>query len=246
MLYTDLCRRGFTIFWIFPVSLLVGLVSIQNISLFWPGLVSNSVNESRTTLICPQKRYLDRHPWQSEVIQSFIPTVLVALLALLIPLILLLIAKKAHTITTLSALHDLIMTRYYKFLIVNVLVFFCVGTVAMQSILQSLNNVAGIKLIGIVSASFPSAGPFYVGWRMLYLFSRLSHTEHLAVIFTTAMHAGIELLLRESYISNIILNVLMILGSRGGSHSVQYSCAYSYFFQLPLIMYPSTSRQVTP
>ena len=31
--------RGFTLFWLFPVSLLVGLVSIQNISLFWPTLV---------------------------------------------------------------------------------------------------------------------------------------------------------------------------------------------------------------
>ncbi|KAF5338900.1 hypothetical protein D9611_008816 [Ephemerocybe angulata] len=154
---------GFTIFWLFPVSLLVGLVSIQNISLFWPSL----------------KHYLDHHPWQSEVIQSFLPTLLVALLALLIPLILLLIAKKAHTITTLSALHDLIMTRYYKFLIVNVLVFFCVGTAAMQSILQSFKNVAGMKLIEIVSASFPSAGPFYVGW----------------LIFTTAMHGGFEILL---------------------------------------------------
>ncbi len=31
---------AFTVFWLFPVSLLVGLVSIQNISVFWPGLVS--------------------------------------------------------------------------------------------------------------------------------------------------------------------------------------------------------------
>lgn len=34
--------RGFTLFWLFPVSLLVGLVSIQNISLFWPSLVNIS------------------------------------------------------------------------------------------------------------------------------------------------------------------------------------------------------------
>lgn len=31
--------RGFTVFWLFPVSFLVGLVSIQNISAFWPSLV---------------------------------------------------------------------------------------------------------------------------------------------------------------------------------------------------------------
>ena len=35
--------RAFTILWLFPVSLFVGLVSIQNISAFWPGLVSQNV-----------------------------------------------------------------------------------------------------------------------------------------------------------------------------------------------------------
>ncbi|KAF8170067.1 hypothetical protein BJ912DRAFT_998262 [Pholiota molesta] len=153
----------FTLFWLFPVSLLVGLVSIQNISLFWPSL----------------KTYLDRHAWQSEVLQSFIPTLLVALLALLIPLVLLLIAKKAHTITTLSALHDLMLTRYYKFLIVNVLIFFCVGTAALQSFLNSFRNPTHIDVLQTVSSSFPTAGPFYVGW----------------LIFTTAMHGGFEMAL---------------------------------------------------
>ncbi|KIP05154.1 hypothetical protein PHLGIDRAFT_108550 [Phlebiopsis gigantea 11061_1 CR5-6] len=171
---------GFTIFWVFPVTSIVGLVSIQNISAFWPGL----------------KNYLDHHEWQSEVLQSFVPTLLVALLALLIPLLLLLIAKKAHTILTLSALHDRILTRYYKFLIVNVLVFFCVGTAALQSFLVSFKSVAGEQLLQVVADSFPTAGPFYVGW----------------LIFTMGIHGGLELAL----------------------------------FGLPLILYPSTKRQVTP
>ncbi len=89
---------------------------------------------------------------------------LVSLLALLIPVILFFIAKKAHTITTLSALHDLILTRYYKFLVVNVLVFFCVGTAALQSFLLSFRSPASLNLIQVVADSFPSAGPFYVGW----------------------------------------------------------------------------------
>ncbi|CAL1712846.1 unnamed protein product [Somion occarium] len=171
---------AFTIFWVFPVSIFVGLVSIQNISAFWPGL----------------RHYLDNHQWEEELLQSFLPTLLVALLALLIPLILLLIAKKAHTISTLSALHDRIMTRYYKFLIVNVLVFFCVGTVALQSFLLSFKATTSLKLIEVVSDSFPTAGPFYVGW----------------LIFSMAMHGGFELTL----------------------------------FGLPLILYPSTKRQITP
>lgn len=108
---------------------------------------------------------------------------LVALLALLIPLILrestrvlvvwrssdgmlaaVLIAKRAHTIATLSALHDRIMTRYYKFLVVNVLVFFCVGTVALQSFLLSFKSIATDKVASVIAESFPVAGPFYVGW----------------------------------------------------------------------------------
>ncbi|KAI0697898.1 hypothetical protein BC835DRAFT_1336744 [Cytidiella melzeri] len=176
----DIGVWAFTIFWVFPVTSIVGLVSIQNISAFWPGL----------------KHYLDHHAWQSEVLQSFVPTILVAILTLLIPPLLLLIAKKAHTIITLSALHDRIMTRYYKFLIVNVLVFFCVGTAALQSFLVSFKSTSGEQILSDVSDSFPTAGPFYVGW----------------LIFTMAMHGGVELAL----------------------------------FGLPLIMYPSTKRQVTP
>ncbi|KAK2465349.1 hypothetical protein APHAL10511_002703 [Amanita phalloides] len=170
----------FTLFWLFPVSLLVGLMSIQNVSRFWPSL----------------KSYLDRHPWQEEIIQSLTPTILVALLALLIPIILFLIATKAQTITTLSALHDLILTRYYKFLVVNVLVFFCVGTAALQSFLLSFKSPNSLNLLQIVADSFPSAGPFYVGW----------------LIFSTAIHGCFE---------------LALVG-------------------LPLLMYPSTMRQVTP
>ncbi|KAJ7644186.1 hypothetical protein FB45DRAFT_897169 [Roridomyces roridus] len=156
---------AFTVFWLFPVSLLVGLVSIQNISAFLPALSA----------------YLARHAWEEDLIQSFVPTLLVSLLAFSIPPILLLIAKKAHTITTLSALHDLIMTRYYKFLVVNVLVFFCVGTAALQSILDSfkVNQTSRVDILQIVSQSFPTAGPFYVGW----------------MIFTTGMHGGFELAL---------------------------------------------------
>ncbi|KAG0700120.1 hypothetical protein DFH29DRAFT_933566 [Suillus ampliporus] len=154
---------GFTIFWLFPLSLFVGLVSIQSISTFWPTLYN----------------YLSSHPWEEEIIQSFLPTILISLLTILIPLILLLVAKKAHTITTLSAMHDRIMTRYYKFLIVNVLVFFCVGTAALQSFLTSFKNVSGSGIITIIADSFPTAGPFYVGW----------------LIFTTAIHGGFEIVM---------------------------------------------------
>ncbi|KAH9969775.1 hypothetical protein BC827DRAFT_1162697 [Russula dissimulans] len=154
----------FTLSWIFPVSLFVGLISIQNISAYWPSLAN----------------YLAHHPWEAQLLESLIPTILVSSLTLLIPLILLLIAKKVHTIVTLSSLQDCIMTRYYKFLIVNVLVFFCIGTAALQSFLVGFAiKEANRNALHILADSFPSAGPFYVGW----------------LIFTTAMHGGVELTL---------------------------------------------------
>ena len=132
-------------------------------------IISISFYLSILTLLV-QADYLARHPWEEELLQSFIPTLLVSLLTLLIPPILFLIAKKAHTFVTLSALHDCILRRYYRFLIVNVLVFFCIGTTTLQSFLVGFaTKETNRNALHILSDSFPSAGPFYVGWRAYYL-----------------------------------------------------------------------------
>lgn len=160
---------GFTLFWIIPVGALVALVSVDKISSFIPGLAS----------------YFDAHPYQKEVITAFLPTLIVALLAILVPMLLLLIGKQAHTILTLSRLHDTIMVRYYKFLVCNVLVFFCIGTTTLNAILDQIKLRPGggnvqqerTDFVKIVATSFPNAAPFYVGW----------------LVFQTAMHSGLEL-----------------------------------------------------
>jgi hypothetical protein len=51
-------------------------------------------------------------------------------------------------------MHDRIMTRSYKFLVVNVLVFFCVGTAALQSFLTLRTAVSGSGIINTVANSF--------------------------------------------------------------------------------------------
>ncbi|KAH8114732.1 DUF221-domain-containing protein [Phellopilus nigrolimitatus] len=183
----DLGVWAFTIAWVIPVSLLVALVSISNIATLIPGLM----------------KFLNKHEFLQELIESLLPTLLTSLLVLLIPLILLLIAKKAHTINTLSALHDRILTRYHKFLVANILLFFCVGVTALESFFTSFKS--SIDVLQVVGESFPSAGPFYVGW-----FDVL--TDLLKLFSQPAIHGGIELAL----------------------------------FGLPLIVYPSTKRQMTP
>ncbi|KAG8860888.1 hypothetical protein FRB96_003623 [Tulasnella sp. 330] len=149
----------FTLIWIIPVSSIVTLVSIQNLGSLWPAL----------------NRYLTKHPSKEDLLTNLLPTLLVTGLSILIPLLLLLIAKKAHNIVLLSKLHDQIMTRYYKFLVCNVLIFFCLGVGALQTFLTSFKQA--IDPLPVVASKFPDAAPFYVGW----------------LIFTTAMHAGLEL-----------------------------------------------------
>lgn len=82
-------------------------------------LVDWSMLLGLTLYICLvlQRDYLVRNPTAQDLITNLLPTLLVTGLAILIPLILLLIAKKAHNIVLLSKLHDQILTRYYKFLV---------------------------------------------------------------------------------------------------------------------------------
>lgn len=191
-----------------------------------------------------QKLYLDRHAWQGEIIQSFLPTMLVSLLALLIPVILFFIAKKAHTVTTLSALHDLILTRYYKFLVVNVLVFFCVGTAALQSFLLSFRSPTSLNLIQIVADSFPSAGPFYVGWcewfwclnpESFICYSDLFHLR--SWMFWTSFRYALR---------RCDMHIMIRPFPVGVGDFVTQTTMFWRTLQLPLLTYPSMRRQITP
>jgi len=162
-------HRVFTIFWIFPISLLVGLVSIQNISAVWPSLVRQPPRNVHTPNGLPQKDYLEKHELQSKVLQTFVPTLLVSVLTILIPQLLLFIAKRGHMVVTLSAAQNLAMTRYYKFLVVNVVVFFCIG----GSALVSIKDFPNWNVTNTIIHSFPSAAPFYVGWCKAFSYSSL-------------------------------------------------------------------------
>lgn len=68
---------AFTLFWIIPVSLLVGLVSLDNLS----------------ERIGALQRYLNRHPSQKALLSSLLPTCLVALLIILVPQLLMLLSQ---------------------------------------------------------------------------------------------------------------------------------------------------------
>jgi hypothetical protein len=111
--------------------------------------------------VLSQAGYLNKHPFTKSVLSNSLPTFLVSILAILFPLVLQLLAKKASALLTFSAQHDRIMVRYNKFLVCNLLVFFCIGAAALESLLTLFKS--GINLIELIAKSYPIAAPFYIG-----------------------------------------------------------------------------------
>ncbi|WVW82430.1 hypothetical protein I302_104440 [Kwoniella bestiolae CBS 10118] len=101
-------KAGATVWDIFPVSLLCALASLTNIAGF----------------IKPLQAFLNAHPKVASAITSLAPVILVALLTIAICPILLVIANKAETIVTRLGIHNSVLERFWKFLMVNGVVFF--------------------------------------------------------------------------------------------------------------------------
>ncbi|KAH7335584.1 hypothetical protein B0J17DRAFT_670686 [Rhizoctonia solani] len=140
----------FQIFWIFPISFITTLISIK------------SLEEA----IHPLAKFFGRHTQARSLLTGLVPTLLVAGLGLLIPVILFVIGRKAQTEVTFSGLHDGILIRYYKWLIMNIVVFFCIGLSSFQTFLNAFRKEIPDPF-QLVSSSFPAAAPFYAGWFIL-------------------------------------------------------------------------------
>ncbi|KAG8732546.1 hypothetical protein FRC11_012747, partial [Ceratobasidium sp. 423] len=135
----------FQIFWIFPISFITTLISIKSLEVAIPALAT----------------FFDRHTKARSLLTGLIPTLLVAGLGILIPVILFVIGRKAQTEVTFSGLHDGILTRYYKWLIMNI-----VGLASFQTFLNAFKKHIPDPF-QLVSSSFPAAAPFYAGWFIL-------------------------------------------------------------------------------
>ncbi|KAG8795439.1 hypothetical protein FRC12_014602 [Ceratobasidium sp. 428] len=138
---------AFQIFWIFPISFITGLVSIKSLEAVFP----------------PLKGFFERNPNAQNLITGLIPTLLVAGLGILIPVILFAIGRKAQTEVTFSGLHNGILIRYYKWLILNIVIFFCIGLTSFRTFLLAFRQKIPDPFV-VVSEAFPAAAPFYASW----------------------------------------------------------------------------------
>ncbi|CAE6538042.1 unnamed protein product [Rhizoctonia solani] len=140
----------FQIFWIFPISFITSLISIKSLEV----------------AIRPLAKFFERHDKARNLLTGLIPTLLVAGLGILIPVILFVIGRKGQTEVTFSGLHDGILIRYYKWLILNIVIFFCIGLAGFQTFLNAFKKEIPDPF-QLVSSSFPAAAPFYAGWFIL-------------------------------------------------------------------------------
>lgn len=141
---------AFTIVWIFPVSFFCALTSLTNIAGF----------------IKPLKDWLDANPKASSAITSLAPVILVALLTLCICPILLLISNRAETVLTRYGIHQAVMERFWKFLMVNGVVFFAIGQSAIEAYLTAFQT-HDFDPLPIVASAFPTAAPYFASYILL-------------------------------------------------------------------------------
>ncbi|KAK4684446.1 calcium permeable stress-gated cation channel, partial [Tremellales sp. Uapishka_1] len=128
---------AFTLVWIFPVSLFCAIASLSNIAGF----------------IKPLSAFLNKNPKASSAITSLAPVILVALLTISICPILLLIANKAETVVTRLGIHNSVMSRFWKFLMVNGVVFFALGQSAIEAYLTAFQT-NDFDPLPIISSAF--------------------------------------------------------------------------------------------
>ncbi|WVQ82649.1 hypothetical protein IAT38_004781 [Cryptococcus sp. DSM 104549] len=141
---------AFTLVWIFPVSLLCALASLTNIAGF----------------IKPLANFLAKNPNAASAITSLAPVILVALLTIAICPILLVIANKAETIVTRLGIHNSVLERFWKFLMVNGVVFFAIGQSAIEAYLTAFQNNS-FDPLPVVASAFPTAAPYFASYILL-------------------------------------------------------------------------------
>lgn len=150
-----------TILWVIPVSLLcTSLFSVAKLE----GLFSSVAN------------FFKNNPNFEGFVGNTLPSLIVSLLTMCVPELIFQISKRAQGFVTFSALYDQCLCRYWKFVICNVVIFFCVGATTVESIIVQAGRDDNI--LDSIAFAFPTAAPFYISYLILGM----------------ALHTGFELL----------------------------------------------------
>ncbi|KAF8757692.1 Late exocytosis, Golgi transport, partial [Rhizoctonia solani] len=131
----------FQIFWLFPISFITTLISIQSLEV---AILRCMPVDAHCSVV------LFLRCWSLALV-------------FFIPVILFVIGRKAQTEVTFSGLHDGILIRYYKWLILNIVYVSRLGLSSFRTFLEAFKKEIPDPF-QLVSSSFPAAAPFYAGW----------------------------------------------------------------------------------
>ncbi|WVQ62071.1 uncharacterized protein L199_000206 [Kwoniella botswanensis] len=142
--------------------------------------------------IKPLQAFLNAHPKVASAITSLAPVILVALLTIAICPILLVIANKAETIVTRLGIHNSVLERFWKFLMVNGVI----GQSTIEAYLTAFQNKS-FDPLPIIASAFPTAAPYFASYILLqtaiqpffeiFRFGAFGHSEAKVVTDGTLM-----------------------------------------------------------
>lgn len=157
---------GLTIFWVIPIQLLTSvLFSVKNLRLVFP----------------PVEIFFESHPGVEAFVSVTLPTVLVSLITMAVPEIIFQISKRAQGFVTFSALYDQCLCRYWKFIICNVVIFFCIGVTTIEVSKRNVQQRKDSETGNVDSSSFPC-----------FLFSPADHSSTSRAFWRSASHNRLQ------------------------------------------------------
>ncbi|CEP17519.1 hypothetical protein [Parasitella parasitica] len=138
-----------TIFWLFPITFILGLTSIQSLSNHLPFL----------------RYFLASSFLVRSFVQNILPTLLVTLFMKI---------SKQQDFVSYSELEDCVLGRYYHFAIFNVLIVFLLGTTFLTTMLDVLYEPT--MLIQLLANALPQGANFFLNY---ILFNSSTHAMEL-------------------------------------------------------------------
>jgi len=141
---------AFTILWVIPVGLLsTSLFSVDKLEGLFPTV----------------QNFFKNNPNFQGFISNTLPSLIVSILTMCVPELIFQISKRAQGFVTFSSLYDQCLCRYWKFVICNVVIFFCVGATTVQSIIFQIGK--DNTVLNSIAFAFPTAAPFYISYLIL-------------------------------------------------------------------------------
>ncbi|GAA5927178.1 hypothetical protein JCM10213_005601 [Rhodosporidiobolus nylandii] len=141
-----------TLFWLLPISFLIGLLSLESLKEHLPALAA----------------YLERNTVANSLFTSLLPTAILAVLNMFVPTVLGIIQRKGKTLITESKWSQQTQAVYWKFVAINFLIIFCIGITAFTSLLNVFSALRQPEsVLSIVAAAFPKGATFFTSYVLL-------------------------------------------------------------------------------